>query len=91
MAGRRSTGDREDAQLSRRLVSVAKKPLLTLSQEADFGVLVEQEAGIPIEPTRTLDRLWLPKLSHCCPGFSPGSRLHGRHTLYVGPKSRRQT
>ena len=50
MAALSSTTERKTPRLRRRLVSLAKKPSTALSQEAEVGREVEDEARVAIEP-----------------------------------------
>src|SRR6516164_718778 len=50
MAAWRSTMPVKTPRLSRRRVSLAKKPSTALSQEAEVGVKMEMEALVPAEP-----------------------------------------
>ena len=50
MAASRSATDRNTPRLRRRFVSLAKKPSTALSQEAEGGGEVKDEAGVTGEP-----------------------------------------
>ena len=59
MAAWSSTMERKTPRLSRRLVSLAKKPSTALSQEAEVGVKWKVQRGWRASQARTLGCLWV--------------------------------